>query len=503
MYQHALYAIAEILLEDPVLLGRVGSLLLKTATGYITDGFTNRSTCDYEGVREEVYSCNGYMDSSVFYQMIKELTGTIRTDEAVLALCKKLEPVWPMEHDPLPFLSPEDCLGLACDSFLAYMSDKAMSGASPFLSVNASRNEEGRLVELNLSLTDHKNIIPSITLIADCTRNAGKVGLDLFFQYQPTDFIISLFGDGTVAKKGFEGEGLLSVGDTLMEWKVDHATYSKRERRMDAALELSTYLSGSDLTLSVNMDLRRKLGTKDFLVYIDDSSHAVLRIATSRTEEAGLPSITGESVDAVFGGDDGMQRFISSLDTAQVVSNLMDAGFDREYFYDLLSWFAPQAADLPAQDGEPLPSPPAGEYEKNYQLAVKLFDSHEYDLAIEACEKALQYKENDLAALFELSEAYIMLKDYAKAEETFLAMAPLLTESADKARLTRRLGFVQLAKTNYDLAEALFLASLDLAEDRGTREDLEFVKIITGREAQIGEDERNQILKENGMLFWP
>ena len=138
----------------------------------------------------------------------------------------------------------------------------------------------------------------------------------------------------------------------------------------------------------------------------------------------------------------------------------------------------------------------------NYQKGVKLFNQKKYSEAINFFRKCVDVKEDDTNARFEIAEAYILMGILDKAEETLIDTVPFISKDTDKARLYRRIGFIRIEKSEYEIATALLLYSWLIEENPKALRELEYIKAVSGCEAKFSRSEVAMLLKENGLLFW-
>ncbi len=142
------------------------------------------------------------------------------------------------------------------------------------------------------------------------------------------------------------------------------------------------------------------------------------------------------------------------------------------------------------------------EYINSYKMGADLFDKGCYPQAIDAFRACLKIKEDDTASRFEIVEAYIAMTDWTNAKYVLHSTVPFISTLHDKAKLYRRLAFIEIETSYFDLAAAALLYSLQFENNERALRELMYIKSITGKDYDWANEKIIRILEGYGMLFW-
>ena len=142
------------------------------------------------------------------------------------------------------------------------------------------------------------------------------------------------------------------------------------------------------------------------------------------------------------------------------------------------------------------------EFIEAYREGVSLFDKGMYAEAIEAYSRCLTIDENDVLARFEIAEAYIAMRDYDQAAGWLTDLTARVSGDDEKARLLRRLGFIEIEKGNYEAAAALYTYSLEFEENDLARNELGYIASVAPSEKEFtAVDAKQFVTEEYGFIF--
>ena len=127
------------------------------------------------------------------------------------------------------------------------------------------------------------------------------------------------------------------------------------------------------------------------------------------------------------------------------------------------------------------------EYKRGYQL----FEQGQYSRAIEAYKKCLELNPIGLSARFEICEAYLKMGNLSSARNTLLEMKDYLIEEKNIARFYRRMGYIEIEKSNYKTAAACYQYSQKYENHPSVIQELMYIKskggfgVISGNSEKI------------------
>ena len=131
-----------------------------------------------------------------------------------------------------------------------------------------------------------------------------------------------------------------------------------------------------------------------------------------------------------------------------------------------------------------------------------LYEQNKYLAAIDVYKKCLSIKEDGVVARFEIAEAYIKLSQLSNAKDTLYAALPYILADQDKAKLYRRLGFIEIEEGHFDVAAASLLHSLQFEQSEFAINELRYIDQVTGKKHQYSREMILKILRDHEMLFW-
>ena len=137
-----------------------------------------------------------------------------------------------------------------------------------------------------------------------------------------------------------------------------------------------------------------------------------------------------------------------------------------------------------------------------FREGFALFEQKNYLAAIDVYKKCLSIKEDGIVARFEIAEAYIKLSQLSNAKDTLYATLPYISADQDKARLYRRLGFIEIEEGNFDVAAASLLYSMRFEQSESAITELIYIDRVTGKKHQYSGETLLRILRDHEMLFW-
>ena len=142
------------------------------------------------------------------------------------------------------------------------------------------------------------------------------------------------------------------------------------------------------------------------------------------------------------------------------------------------------------------------EFIEAYTEGASLFDKGQYAEAVEAYSRCLTIDENDVLSRFEIAEVYIAMRDFDQAGEWLTDLTARVSEDDEKARLLRRLGFIEIERGNYEAAAALYTYSLEFEETDMARNELGYIASIapSGKEF-TAVDAKQFVTEEYGVVF--
>ena len=140
-------------------------------------------------------------------------------------------------------------------------------------------------------------------------------------------------------------------------------------------------------------------------------------------------------------------------------------------------------------------------YTINFQQGFRLFEEGKYKEAIEAYTRSLNYKSNDIYAMFEIVEAYIMLRNYDEARAWLDRVAPFISTDSDRARWFRRQGFIAIEELNFELGYAFYKYSLKFEKNAQATKELEYITSVSPNTKQFMEEEAEAFLNEYGVVL--
>ena len=115
-------------------------------------------------------------------------------------------------------------------------------------------------------------------------------------------------------------------------------------------------------------------------------------------------------------------------------------------------------------------------YKKGYQL----FECGQYAKAIDVYKECLKLNPIGLSARFELVECYIVMKQLALARKSLYEMKDFLTESADKARFYRRVGYIAIEEGSYKEAYACYQYSIKFENHPSVFQEMQYIESKAG-----------------------
>ena len=137
-----------------------------------------------------------------------------------------------------------------------------------------------------------------------------------------------------------------------------------------------------------------------------------------------------------------------------------------------------------------------------YQEGFQAFDNGDLQLAAASYIRCIEMDAKDVQARFELAEVYIGMGQLEKAKTELNDLTPYVRDDIDRAHYYRRIGFIAIDEMDYELGAACMLYSLKFDETEGARQELEYIRYITGTYPDYGDAQVLQILTDRGIRIW-
>lgn len=136
-------------------------------------------------------------------------------------------------------------------------------------------------------------------------------------------------------------------------------------------------------------------------------------------------------------------------------------------------------------------------YLDTYQEGYTLFDQGHYAQAIDTLRKCLELNPIGISARFEISEAYLRMRDFDAAKSELLQMKDYLIDKKNIARFYRRMGYIEIELGEYQLSEACYLYSLRFEKHPNVQKELDYIHSISG--SRIAENDAETLLLKAGL----
>lgn len=136
-----------------------------------------------------------------------------------------------------------------------------------------------------------------------------------------------------------------------------------------------------------------------------------------------------------------------------------------------------------------------------YLTGEMLFEENRFPEAISVFEKCIEMQPMRTNAWFEKAEAQIRLRDYKSAMQTLRSTAKYVKKDEEKARLYRRIGFIQIEERSYDDAIACMQYSMQFAASDIALGELQYIESMTGKKDLPENENAEDYLRRKGLLW--